>query len=57
LCKLSRGWSSQRLKQALEIVKETYAALDSSVGVKLAQESMALKIDSIYKTNYIKSRR
>lgn len=49
LQQLSRGWSSRSLKQALDIIKETYAALDSSVGVKLAQESMALKIDSIYK--------
>lgn len=49
LQQLSRGWSSRSIKQALDIIKETYAALDSSVGVKLAQESMALKIDSIYK--------
>lgn len=49
LYQLSRGWSSSRLKRAMESVKDTYAALDSSVGVKLAQESMALKIDSIYK--------
>lgn len=49
LHQLSRGWSSRSIKQAMEIVKDTYAALDSSVGVKLAQESLALKIDSIYK--------
>ena len=49
LRQLSKGWSCGKLKQALEIVKETYAALDSSVSVKLAQESMALKIDLIYK--------
>lgn len=49
LRQLSKGWSSSRIKQALEVVKDTYTALDSSVGVKLAQESLALKIDLVYK--------
>ena len=49
LRQLSRGWTTRSLKQSLEVVKETYSALVGSVGVKLAQESMALKIDLIYK--------
>ena len=37
------------LKQALVIVQEAYDALVSSVGMKTALETMALKIDKIYK--------
>lgn len=45
----SSGWQLSALKQALVIVQEAYDALVSSVGMKTALETMALKIDKIYK--------
>ena len=45
----SNGWQLPALKQALVIVQEAYDALVSSVGMKTALETMALKIDKIYK--------
>lgn len=49
LHQLVSGWKVPNIKQAMTIVSEIYEALDGSVGVKLAQESLALKIDLIYK--------
>ena len=45
----SSGWQLSALMQALVIVQEVYDALVSSVGMKTALETMALKIDKIYK--------
>jgi DNA polymerase-3 subunit delta' len=43
------SWSIVGLKRALTVLQETYAALESSVGVRLSLEAMALKIDEAYK--------
>ncbi len=49
LLQLSQGWSSKKLKQALQVIQDTYVALITNAGVKLAMENMALKIDKICK--------
>jgi len=49
LTALASGWRISGLKLALTTVQETYAALENSVGVRLALEAMALKIDQAYK--------
>lgn len=46
---LAEGWQLKGLKQALASVQDAYAALENSVGVRLALEAMALKIDQVYK--------
>lgn len=49
LANMERGWQIKGLKQALVSVQEAFSALENNVGVRLALESMALKIDEIYK--------
>ena len=49
LTTLANGWRTQNIKLALTDVQEAYAALENSVGVRLALEAMALKIDQAYK--------
>lgn len=45
----AQGWQLQALRKALRCVDAAYAALESSVSVKVALEAMALKIDEAYK--------
>ena len=45
----AEGWQLPALKKALACASEAYAALESSVSVKVALEAMALKIDQVYK--------
>ncbi|MDY4920425.1 MAG: hypothetical protein SO119_05050 [Phascolarctobacterium sp.] len=49
LAVLARGWKIIGLKLALASVQEAFAALENNVGIRVALESMALKIDEIYK--------
>jgi len=42
-------WSVKSLKKALAVINDTYIALVTNVGVKLALETMAIKIDKICK--------
>lgn len=46
---LAEKWKLKNIRAALNIVNETYSALIANVGVKLAMEAMALKIDKISK--------
>ena len=45
----SRDWRLNALKQALLYVQEAFAALESNVSIKVVLESLALKIDKVYK--------
>ena len=49
LLELAKNWQLSALKVALRHIQEAYAALENSVGVRLALEAMALKIDQVYK--------
>jgi len=49
LQEITKGWTVKKLKLALKVVDETYIALVTNVGIKLAMEAMALKIDKICK--------
>lgn len=49
LQELSSRWKAKNIKKALNVVNETYGALIANVGVKLAMEAMALKIDKLSK--------
>ena len=49
LLELAKNWQLSALKAALRHIQEAYAALENSVGVRLALEAMALKIDQVYK--------
>lgn len=42
-------WQIKQIRAALNVVNETYIALVTNVGIKLAMEAMALKIDKICK--------
>lgn len=46
---LAKVWQIKRLKEALLVVQETNNALAANVSIKLALESMALKIDRLSK--------
>ena len=46
---LAHKWKTKNIKKALEVVQDTYVALVTNVGMKLAMEAMALKIDKISK--------
>lgn len=45
----SGKWKLKSLRKALKVIDETYIALVTNVGVKLALEAMALKIDRLCK--------
>lgn len=45
----SASWSASGLKLALAGIQEAYAALESSTGVRMVLEALALKIDQAYK--------
>ena len=49
LATLSDGWKPQGLKKALEAVNDAYKALNTSTGVKLVLENVAMKIDNFRK--------
>lgn len=49
LLSLSKKWKIKSLKQALEVVGQTYVALVTNAGIKLALENMALKIEKLSK--------
>ena len=49
LLELAKNWQLSALKAALQHIQEAYAALENGVGVRLALEAMALKIDQVYK--------
>lgn len=49
LQELSSRWQIKSLKQALEVVGQTYVALVTNVSIKLALEAMALKIEKLSK--------
>ncbi len=42
-------WRTAALKEILSVVQQAHTALMQNAGVKLALESMALKIDQIVK--------
>lgn len=46
---LSDGWQPQGLKQSLAAVNDAYKALETSTGVRLVMENLALKIDTFRK--------
>lgn len=46
---ISTKWKSKKLKEALTVIQDTYVALLTNVGIKLALETMALKIDNLCK--------
>ena len=46
---LSDGWKPQGLKKALEAVNDAYKALNTSTGMKLVLENVAMKIDNFRK--------
>lgn len=46
---LRLGWNIRKLQLALQDVSKAYSALEGSAGAKLVLESMALKIDKLYK--------
>lgn len=46
---LAQGWQIKKLKEAILVVQETNNALVANVGIKLALEAMALKIDKLSK--------
>lgn len=49
LSSLSKKWKIKSLKQALEVVGQTYVALVANTSIKLALEAMALKIEKLSK--------
>ena len=49
LTALCGGWQPQGLKKALAAVNDAYKALNTSTGVKLVMENLALKIDNFRK--------
>ncbi|MBQ7317713.1 MAG: DNA polymerase III subunit [Phascolarctobacterium sp.] len=49
LAELSSGWQLQGLKKTLAAVNDAYRALETSTGVKLVMENLAMKIDNFRK--------
>lgn len=49
LQRLASKWSDQALKKSLQILEETYRALEGNAGIKLSLEAMTLKIDKLNK--------
>lgn len=49
LREIATKWQVKKLQKALNVVNETYVALVTNVGIKLAMETMALKIDKLSK--------
>ncbi|MDY6030011.1 MAG: DNA polymerase III subunit [Acidaminococcaceae bacterium] len=49
LASLSGFWNKKALSESLKIVTDVYTALDNSVSVKPALESMGIRINSAYK--------
>ena len=49
LTALSGGWQPQGLKKALAAVSDAYKALNTTTGIKLIMENLAMKIDNFRK--------
>ena len=49
LIALSGGWQPQGLKKALAAVSDAYKALNTTTGIKLIMENLAMKIDNFRK--------
>lgn len=46
---ISSKWKRKKLQEAIGVLQDTYVALVTNVGIKLALEAMALKIDKLSK--------